>query len=286
MSTQNTNTNPNTTVGEESMTLKQRQTMEFKNSLSDDMKERFENLVNKSKNDVSTDSELQINTVSKDKSIETTTTIDESMVTVESKNPKFEDFKSQLTPLFEESQKIKDEIYSKSVRLTYNYIQIGNILTKSKKALSTDDYVKLIGNFDIDVRTAYRYIKLVDNDNVSKLTMDDMKSMIKPSMGKLVKMHSLSDEEFESVLCGDDKPLLPNGGDTNNVYPLSDKIDNKTFDNLKKMTKIEIMEYFLDKVVKLESEIQTVNSDNETLFKLIAVNDISFDVDETKKKAS
>lgn len=283
MSTTNKNTNPNTTVGEESMTLKQRQTMEFKNGLSDGMRERFDSLVNKSKDKVSTDKESKSKDVSKDNSKEETTTIDKSLVTVESKNPKFDDFKSQLTPLFKESKQIVDEIYSKSIRLTYNYIQIGNILTKSKKDLSKDDYVKLIGGFDIDVRTAYRYIKLVDNDNVSKLTMDDMQSMIKPSMGKLVKMHSLSDEEFEKVLCGDDEPLLSNGGDTDNVYPLSDRIDNKTYDKLKKMTKIEIMKYFLDANEKLKSDIQTANSDNETLFKLIAVNDISFDADDTKK---
>jgi hypothetical protein len=269
MSTQNETQKQNQTLEKKDkfVNLKDRQIQEIKDGLSDEARTKLSKLAKKSHNSQTTDTETK--SVSND-SVE---------VTVISKNPKYDDFVTQLKPYVDDSKSVMKEIYSKSVRLVYNYIQMGKILTKSKETLSKDDYESLLKHFDIEERTAYRYIKLVKNDNVSKLSIDNMKSMINPSIGKLTKMHSLSDDEFETVLCGNDEPLqvTSNSGDTENVYPLSSQIDNTTYDELKKKTKVDIMKYFLDDIDDLKNQIDTANKDNKALFELIAVNNISLD---------
>lgn len=182
-------------------------------------------------------------------------------------NDKFEKFKDSITPYIDENKEIMNQMYSKVVRMTYNFIQIGKILTDAKKELSGDDFKKLISQFDIDERMSYRYIRLVKDDRVSELDIEELTSMLKPSMSKLLSMKKLNDTDFHKVLCGDDTPLIGEKKEEeewvkNNIF--SHQIDDKTYYNLLKSTKIEIMKYFVD-------IIDEMKNDNEELIDMVKV---------------
>ena len=200
-----------------------------------------------------------------------------SDVKLEVVNPKFDIYVSELTPYIDENNLLYEDIYSKTVRMTYNYIQIGNILTKCKNELSKDDCLKIQKHFDLEERTVYRYIKLVSDDKVSKLTIDDLTSMLKPSMGKLVKMSKLNDDDFNLVLSGDDTPLIGNNtnGDVKKENIFKDSIDDKTYFELLKMTKVDIMRYFI-------TVIEELNSENEYLFDIVETNNLYYKSEEEK----
>lgn len=190
-------------------------------------------------------------------------------------NPKYDLYLNELAPYVEEAKTLIKDLYTKTVRLTYNYIQMGNIFTKCKDELSKDDLLKLQKYFDLDERTVYRYINLVKDDRVSRLTIDELSTMLKPSMSKLIKMSKLEDDEdFTTVLSGEDEPLLSLNVDKDISNPFSTHLDDDSYKKLIKMTKVEIIEFFVSELTKKENVFNELCIENEHLIDIVQSNNL------------
>lgn len=159
-------------------------------------------------------------------------------------------------------------IHSKLIDVTYAFIQIGNILKIAKSKLSKDDFTKLKTNLGIEERMAQRYVALVKNKNVAKLTKEDMKNLNKPSMSKLVAMSRFDDEKFELILNGDDTLLKKAKAQFENPNP--NILTKETYDNFMKegfQYTINAYAELLEKMMKLEEELSSnvvANNTNNT----------------------
>lgn len=190
-------------------------------------------------------------------------------------NPKYDLYLNELAPYVDEAKTLIKDLYTKTVRLTYNYIQMGNIFTKCKDELSKDDLLKLQKYFDLDERTVYRYTNLVKDDRVSRLTIDELSTMLKPSMSKLIKMSKLEDDEdFTTVLSGEDKPLLSLNVDKDISNPFSTHLDDDSYKKLIKMTKVEIIEFFVSELTKKENVFNELCIENEHLIDIVQSNNL------------
>ena len=156
-------------------------------------------------------------------------------------------------------------IHSKLIDVTYAFIQIGNILKIAKSKLSKDDFTKLKTNLGIEERMAQRYVALVKNKNVAKLTKEDMKNLNKPSMSKLVAMSRFDDEKFELILNGDDTLLKKAKAQFENPNP--NILTKETYDNFMKegfQYTINAYAELLEKMMKLEEELSSNVVENNT----------------------
>ena len=190
-------------------------------------------------------------------------------------NPKYQVYLKELKPYIDETKNLMSEIYSRTVRLNYNYIKMGNIFTLSKENLSKDDFKKLYEYYGIEERTVYRYISLVKDDRVSELSIADLSTMLKPSMSKLIKMSKLKDDDdFTTVMTGEDKPLLSLNVDKDTSNPFSTYLSDDTYKNLNKMTKVEIIEFFIDELTKKDNVYAELNNENEYLIDIVQSNNL------------
>jgi chaperonin cofactor prefoldin len=191
-------------------------------------------------------------------------------------NSKFDIYFNNLQPYVDENKTLEKEMFSKAVRMTYNYIQIGNILTKAKKDLSKDDFDKLINKFDINIRTVYRYIEIVKDDRIADLTIEQLSVMLNPSVGKLKLMRKLNNDGFNSVLSGDETPLLELSPkkDKNKSNPFKNKIDDETYNKLIKMDKDGIIEYYITIIKEKDDLYNELVEDRETLINIVKTNNL------------
>lgn len=253
-------TNPNSTEGEVVDTtnelISQNEIQEQK--MKKMIQERLGNKIMKKKNE-----KAEINSV-KQEGVQATLV-----------NPKYDGYLKELKPYIDENKTLIKEVYSRTVRLTFNYIQMGNILTIAKDNLSKDDFKRLYEYYDLEKRTVYRYINLVKDNRVSNLSIGELSTMLKPSMNKLIKMSKLKDDEdFTTVMSGEDTPLLSLNVDKDNSNPFSTYLDDNTYKNLNKMTKVEIIEFFIDELTKKDNVCAELNSENEYLIDIVQSNNL------------
>ncbi len=178
------------------------------------------------------------------------------------------EYESQLRNYLSIANSDTKTIHSKLINIVFAFIQIGNILKIAKSKLSNDDFTKLKTNLGIEERMAQRYVALVKNKNVAKLTKDDMKNLNKPSMSKLVAMSRFNDEGFEKILNGDDTLLKK--AKSQFVNPNPNILTKETYDNFMKegfQYTINAYAELLEKIMKLEEELSSnvvVNNTNPT----------------------
>jgi len=259
MTTITKNQNTNSVEGVKVKSIRERENEEFKNSLPKETLEKFNRLTSKydnKKTEKEEENEMEI-------------IVNETEnVTVEIVNKKYDLYVSELKPYIDENQTLINDIYSKTVRMVFNFINMGNILTQCKDNLSKDDFAKIQKHFDLEERSVYRYIKLVKDERVSNLTIDELTSMLKPSMGKLVKMSKLEDDEFKLVLSGEDTPLLPDGSvDDEKENLFKDVLSDEDYKKLLSFTKIDIIGFF-------SKRIRELKTDNTDLISIITSNNM------------
>jgi len=256
-----TETNPNSTEGEvvvdtanELISQNEIQTQKIKKRIQ----ERLGNKIMKKKNE-----KAELNSVKQD-------AVQATLV-----NPKYDGYLKELKPYIDENKTLITEMYSRTVRLTFNYIQMGNILTIAKDNLSKDDFKRLYEYYDLEERTVYRYINLIKDDRVSNLSIAELSIMLKPSMSKLIKMSKLEDDEdFTTVMSGEDTPLLSLNVDKDKSNPFSTYLSDDTYKNLNKMTKVEIIEFFIDELTKKDNVYAELNNENEYLIDIVHLNNL------------
>lgn len=95
-------------------------------------------------------------------------------------------------------------LLEKTAELTYIAIQSGNTLVEAKNELDSEQYDLLCKNYKVSKRTIDRTIELVRDKRVSELTLSELKSIKNISKKKLLVMKDLSDEDFKSVVSGED----------------------------------------------------------------------------------
>jgi len=205
----------------------------------------------------------------------TNVTQDNEVVQAVVVNPKYDGYLKELKQYVDDSKALLDEIYTRTVRLTFNYIQMGNIFTVAKENLSKDDFKKLSEFYDLDERSVYRYMSLVKDDRVSELSIEQLSKMLNPSMSKLNKMSKLKDDDdFTKVLSGEDTPLLSLKIDKEKSNPFSEYLNDEDYKKLNKMTKVEIIEYFIDELTTKNEMYKELSVDHDYLIDIVESNNL------------
>ena len=167
-------------------------------------------------------------------------------------------------------------LIEKTAELTYIAIQSGNTLVEAKNELDSEQYDLLCKNYKVSKRTIDRTIKLVGDKRVSKLTLNELKSIKNISKKKLLVMKDLPDKDFKSVVSGNDisfKKLIEKNktdklGDIKSPYAnLTDKEYRKC---ISEPLEFSINEYSVmkEKLKKTETTLRKVRKELRDLKEL------------------
>ena len=160
-------------------------------------------------------------------------------------------------------------VQKKGAEAVFSSIKLGQKLKLAKEELKEVEFLHILDFIDITKRTAYRYIKPVNDERITKLTLKQLEKIYNVSRNKLVKMSSLNDTDFYNVLKGRKHDPLERekcstdeseNTQTDDFPPIPDRMDSETYDLMKKDHKylfgqyISLFESFKQLVEDYEKE--------------------------------
>jgi len=160
-------------------------------------------------------------------------------------------------------------LLEKTAELTHIAIQSGNTLVEAKKELNPKEFDIVCKNYKVSKRTIDRTIELVGDSRVSKLTLNQLKSIKNISKTKLLVMKDLTDTEFKLVVKGNDnyyKVLVTKNNtdkfkDTKSPYPNITDTQYKKFISEPLEFSIRELSVMKEKLKKSETTLRKVRKE-------------------------